>query len=132
MSDLDDKFHWFVHPHPLHSLVTCGWGNGYVVIPADHPFALVGYEDASRTIDAHGGFTYAEVITRATLTGPFEDHLNDTHLGMTIFGFDTGHYGDNLKNWNKFAVKVETLRVLKQFKETYEPAGYKPHAKTQS
>ena len=78
-----------------------GWGNGYVLLPKEHPAFGIDYDCIH--IDVHGGLTFSEK----------SDQITDI-TEMWAVGFDTGHYGDNEENWTKEDVIVETLRLLKQ------------------
>src|SRR5215471_6519673 len=77
-----------------------GWGNGYVILPPGHPLFGQSYDFAGHFVDAHGGLTYANMIS--------ENHLeawglDPSLVGHWAFGFDTAHYGDNLHRWPKEA-----------------------------
>jgi hypothetical protein len=78
-----------------------GWGNGYVVLPKDHPFHGFDYDFLSSFVDVHYGLTYAR-------------HEDDGHDGWCV-GFDTLHLGDTPEKWPREAVKEETMRLLEQF-----------------
>ena len=70
----------------------CGWGNGYVAIPRDHPFwkRIVEIDD----LEVHGGITFKDdgyIFNRYFGADVPEDCL--------VIGFDTGHTGDNLSTW---------------------------------
>lgn len=56
------------------------WYCGYVVIPEDHPFYGLDYEEVEEDIDVHGGLTFS---------GEFED------VDGFLVGFDCAHAGDN-------------------------------------
>ena len=73
-----------------------GWGNGYVMIPEGHQYYGKSYDDID--VSVHGGLTY----------GSFEDD------GKYWVGFDTSHYGDDLKRWPKSAVFEETMMLFNQ------------------
>lgn len=76
-----------------------GWGNGYVVIPKDHPFWGAPYECLPIGY-IHGGLTYSEP----------EDN---GHEGWCV-GFDTCHYGDTKENWTRDRVLQEANKLLKE------------------
>lgn len=73
-----------------------GWGNGYVILPKDHAFHGVGYDDIPVTV--HGGLTYAK-------TEPNGDWM---------VGFDTCHSGDTAEVCTKEWVEAETLSLKTQ------------------
>ena len=83
-----------------------GWGNGYVVMPKDHPWYGVDYVIIGSYVSVHGGLTYSE-------------HEDNGHDGWCI-GFDTCHLYDNEDIWPREAVKDETLRLLEQVNELAE------------
>lgn len=91
------------------SLVHCGWGNGYVLIPEGHELHGVDYNEID--VDVHGGLTFSELVTEemAERWGIFSPE----DIGMWCIGFDTAHYGDTKENWSKEAVQkeAEMLRV---------------------
>jgi hypothetical protein len=69
--------------------------NGYVSLPAGHPWYGKDYGDIEA--DVHGGLTYATE----------ED-------GRWVIGFDTTHVGDENREWNRDNVKREADRLLEQ------------------
>jgi hypothetical protein len=82
-------------------LLNSGWGNGYIVIHKD----LLDLHDIKsiKNLYVHCGFTYE----------------NDSHYGdnnFYVFGFDTAHYGDTLKQWPKEKVEEETQRLFNNVK----------------
>jgi hypothetical protein len=77
-----------------------GWGNGYVVIPKEHPFHGVDYDFMSGYVDVHCGLTYGR-------------HEDNGHDGW-CFGFDTMHLGDTPEKWPYEAVREETFRLMQQ------------------
>ena len=78
-----------------------GWGNGYVMIPPNHPLFEVNYTDIEG-IDVHGGLSFGE-----------------RYLDFWVIGFDTLHFGDNQERWTKERVLQETLRLKDQI-ENYQ------------
>lgn len=75
-----------------------GWGNGYVMLPKDHPMFGVHYNDIP--VGVHGGLTYSEEKD-----------------GLWVVGFDTAHAGDNAENADIFYVAKETLILKKQLED---------------
>lgn len=92
-----------------------GWGNGYVAIPKEHPFFGKSYDEIDSVIDVHGGITFSKLLSK---TNPeFKRHWDIKSSDMQnwwVFGFDTGHYGDDLQKWPKKAVEKETKRFAKE------------------
>ena len=79
------------YPNSLH-----GWGNGYVLLPPEHPMYNVDYEDIN--VEVHGGLTYS---------------ATQAETGLWMLGFDTGHLDDNQTNCDKDYVREQTnlLRI---------------------
>lgn len=96
-----------------------GWGNGYVIIPDDHPGLSVDMNLEAR-IDVHGGVTFCEPITDKMRADPrWSEHLVKHPGPGTLIGFDTAHLYDNMENCGIFFVKLETLRLKKQLEKLY-------------
>lgn len=90
-----------------------GWGNGYVLIPPGHPYHGVGYDDIP--VEVHGGLTFSDIITQDLVDSEWADgKLDNADVGYWAVGFDTAHYGDNLRKWTKEAVLAETQRLRDQ------------------
>ena len=77
-----------------------GWGNGYATIHKGHPLFLKDTEFLEYFINAHGGFTYAE--------------LNQNNKDEYIVGFDTAHIYDTAEVQNEQYVKNEAENLAKQ------------------
>lgn len=92
-------------------LFSHGWGNGYVLIPKDHPFHGVDYDTINNFVSVHGGLTYAESCTSSVIQS-FE--LDNDDIGKWLIGFDTAHSGDNEHRWHEAAVQAETDYLLAQ------------------
>lgn len=85
-------------------MVERGWGNGYLVLPKDHPFWGVHYDQINESphMVAHGGWTFSNFYdkmksqsSRFITDGSVLESNNDDW----VIGFDTAHYNDNLDNW---------------------------------
>jgi hypothetical protein len=96
--------------HLKDSGVECGWGNGYVVIPPEHPLYNVQCENMD--VEVHGGLTLSKKITNGTLE--LFPALDVSDLGCWLVGFDTAHYGDDGYKWSMEAVQMETERLVLQ------------------
>lgn len=93
-----------------------GWGNGYVLIPPEHPLFGLGYDHpAIYALSVHGGITYAECLTVSHFLIT-KGYVSENYLGYWVLGFDTAHYGDYLGNWTKEAVEKETAKLEAQLK----------------
>jgi hypothetical protein len=101
----------------------CGYANGYVAIPTDHPLYGKSYDEAYEAgITAHGGLTYSDsivnVLSNFDLRGV--DWLDgEVPEDYWVFGFDTMHAGDTLAFWSCEKCIEETKRLKEQF-ENYE------------
>lgn len=97
-----------------------GWGNGYLVIPKEHPLWGVHYDviNQSPHLEAHGGWTFSNYYSKMKkledemiTDGPsFKLNSNDW-----IIGFDTAHYDDNLMNWSKDRVFKHILELAEYY-----------------
>src|ERR1043165_3488178 len=102
--------------------IKSGWGNGYVVIPKDHP--LYGKDYDAVDLDVHGGITFAEKVNEHLLENwgqhpECEGKLTREDIGKWVFGFDTAHYGDDLETWPYERVLEETSKLYSQLNEMY-------------
>jgi len=93
-----------------HSLMKCGWGNGYITIHPKHPWFNVPYMDID--VDVHYGLTFGSIIEEETIG--FFDALTEKDIGYYMIGFDTNHYDDDLTKWPKERVEREAQRLLEQ------------------
>lgn len=96
--------------HPTLSLPH-GWGNGYVIIPKEHPFHGIHYDILNEFVNAHGGLTFSELCDDENKN---TFGLEDSDIGKWIIGFDTAHHGDSLERWHEGAVVAETDFLLAQ------------------
>lgn len=112
-----------------------GWGNGYVLLPKDHPWYGIDYDDID--VNIHGGLTFGTKFE----SDYFLDWIKDNELfgdvnrdnyerfdKYWILGFDTAHLGDNLLTCSKLFVirevdklkeqclddNIESIRIYKQ------------------
>lgn len=99
-----------------------GYANGYVAVPPGHPYHGVGYDKL--LVDIHGGLTFdasAKEINNAT-SGNWS---NLEFLGEEtclpndywVFGFDTLHCDDNIKNWPRERCVEETINLKEQLEK---------------
>lgn len=100
----------------------CGYANGYVAIPTNHPLYGKSYDEAYEAgITAHGGLTYSDsivnVLSNFDLFGV--DWLDgEVPEDYWVFGFDTMHAGDTLDFWNLNRC-MEEISNLKSQLENY-------------
>ena len=102
---------WFTSkvPNPL----DYGWGNGYVIIPKDHPAFGKSYDDLY-DIDVHGGLTYSQELTKERCKA---FGIDESNIGSWVVGFDTFHYGDDIETCSEQFVKSEVDNLRKQLEE---------------
>lgn len=104
-----------------HHNYNCGYANGYVAIPPEHPLYNCGYDDFY--VDVHGGLTFAEFAphVKNCFNPNFLElcELNDIPDDYKVFGFDTMHYMDNINNWSR-EMCIDEVEKLKEFFENYE------------
>ena len=95
-----------------------GWGNGYALIPIDHPLFGRHYDDINEHIDIHGGLTFSSFVNEGLIQSFGIDPEYD---GYWCVGFDTCHYQDTLARWPKEAVQIEADELARQL-ELFEVA----------
>lgn len=100
-------------------MVECGYANGYVAVPPEHPFHGLHYDDANDTIDIHGGLTFSS--SKSDIKNP--EWENSECIGFNsfdeipdnywVFGFDTLHFGDDEYLDRDWCIE-ETKKLLSQ------------------
>jgi hypothetical protein len=85
----------------LNGVFQKGWGNGYVILPKEHPFHGVDYDILNNYVSAHGGLTYS----------------NTDKDGNWKVGFDTAHFADTIEKWPEEAVIKHTEELRDQLIE---------------
>jgi len=103
----------------LPSYVSHGWGNGYVLLPKEHPLHGKSYDEIHPLIpslNVHGGLTFS--TKASTLTWEKLPKHNKTDW---VVGFDTAHFNDDPVVWTKARVLEETRRLKEQL-EAYKPS----------
>lgn len=98
----------------------CGYANGYVAIPTEHPYHGVDYDKL--LVDIHGGLTFAasaKDINASEQWNNLEFLGEETNLpdDYWVFGFDTLHFCDNITNWPRERCVNETLKLKEQFEK---------------
>lgn len=98
-----------------------GWGNGYVLLPYNHPFYNVHYDDIN--VNIHGGLTYSSQFEPDNFLKWTNNLKIDGDVTLDNFrkfenywmiGFDTGHSGDSMDSCPKYYVMNEVLNLLCQ------------------
>ena len=97
-----DKIHRF--PALIEAL-TKGWGNGYAIIPLEHPR----YGDGCLDLDVHGGITWSAFAR--DMDWP---QLLPEERDCWVVGFDTAHAFDTPERCTRAYVRNEAKRLAKQ------------------
>lgn len=96
-----------------------GWGNGYVIIPPDHPYYKKHHTKIP--VNVHGGLTYSQDIKlckKSSYWTRVPEVANWEGEGW-IVGFDTSHAYDNEETWSKENVEIETNKLKLQLVNLY-------------
>ena len=105
------------------SVFQTGWGNGYVMLPPEHPWYGKHYD--SLNVNAPGGLTYSHYCDEKNIVNWFGNRdfevCDDLKSVMGydfskywVIGFDTAHSSMNLQNFGKSQVFEETKKVYEQ------------------
>ena len=86
-----------------------GYGNGYVLIPKNHPLHGIHYDNIN--VNVHGGLTFSSLVTD-DMRKYWE--LDEEDIGCWCIGFDTLHAEDTLDYWTKERVLEETEKLKEQ------------------
>jgi hypothetical protein len=103
-----------------------GWGNGYVLIPEDHPlygmdnFSIETGDGLDNFLNVHGGITLTKVVDNHIIYNFAPEFLDDQDKGCYIIGFDTAHSGDNPYDQDYEYVKNQTQHLHDQLVYYYE------------
>ena len=101
------------------ALCSCGYANGYVAVPPDHPVYCKDYHDVA--VDVHCELTFGDSAKVVKQWKDIEcigfNSIDEVPDDYWVFGFDTLHYKDNLQICNKEWCIEETLRLKKQLVE---------------
>lgn len=105
----------------LKHLTSCGWGNGYVLIPKKHPWYGIKYDNIP--VHIHGGLTFGdffdihyvkEWLSNKDVAGDINLNNYKDFENYWMIGFDTAHLNDNKINCSKDYVINETKKLLEQ------------------
>jgi hypothetical protein len=105
------KMHSFIKKNTWLDMPSIGWGNGYVVLPAGHPYHGVGYDNIP--VEVHVGLTFA---MDAEQIEEWEEYTPEMAGGWVV-GFDTAHAYDNAENCSINYVRSEKASLKKQLQE---------------
>lgn len=97
---------------PIRSLLTHGWGNGYVAVFKGHPWYGLHYDGLHRYIDTDSSLTFSQY-----LMVKHPRHLRSSLKKAWVIGFDTAHARDTLENWPHERVVENCFKILDQAKE---------------
>jgi len=98
-----------------------GWGNGYILLPYNHPLYGIPYDDID--IYAHGGLTFSdkfsdtnflEWIKGREIDGDVTKENFEKFFNYWMIGFDTNHLNDNLIDCSKYYVMSECESLIDQ------------------
>ena len=97
--------------------ISCGYANGYVAVPPEHPMYGKDYDEVDVSI--HGGLTFSEKKSDMNSPKWWEtveklDFTEDIPEDYWIFGFDTCHAGDGLHLDRDWCIE-ETNNLKQQF-----------------
>lgn len=87
-----------------------GWGNGYVIIPAGHPFWKQDIWEGF-PVNVHGGLTYSGMVDYLR---PEWHKFKPQDRFSYVIGFDTAHAYDSLGKWPKSRVMMEAYNLEAQ------------------
>jgi len=93
-----------------------GYANGYIAIPRGHELYGKHYDEIPLSV--HGGWTFSE-YTSVLVLRPDQLEFVDGNViapNSWVIGFDTAHFGDNLKNRDRNFVVSELKTVLKNLR----------------
>ena len=115
------KIKGFIIENDQSILRGCGFANGYVVIPKNHPLWGLHYTaEEIESLNVHGGITFSEKVDEDMINHIlWGKDLEDGDLGSWIIGFDTCHSGDTLKKWPQVKVEKEVIKLLKQVENLF-------------
>jgi len=103
----------------------CGYANGYVAVPPEHPLHGVNYNDVE-DIDIHGGLTFSESVEEIKADGWRDDtecigfdNFDEIPKDYWVFGFDTMHFNDGPHHNREWCIN-ETKNLMEQLENIKE------------
>jgi hypothetical protein len=109
------------------NIIEQGWGNGYVLIPNDHPFAdKEQWSEYGDEISGIKTYSTGDIFQEITASGPLSTKsLAMKKYGFTkdmksyfLLGFDTAH-GHNSKADDFTSVVYDTISLVNHLKDIY-------------
>jgi hypothetical protein len=90
-----------------------GWGNGYVIVPKEHPWYGkeeddINYDLSLLNVDIHGYITFSKLVQHGGRNGAYKPYI-----GKWLIGFDTNHGYETKETWNEARVIEETKKLYK-------------------
>lgn len=93
------------------SIVDVGWGNGYVILPREHPLYKKDYDEIHQLypeLEVHRGLTFSDFVDEIWLANVEYDFDIESSW---VVGFDTCHLEDTFEKWSKEKVEEETEKL---------------------
>lgn len=123
MSEITEIKHFIVESHFRKELdkypgrvgMKVGWGNGYVILPKEHPDYGKSYEEINASV--HGGLTFAD--ESLNISWPELPDFCRGKEGWWIIGFDTCHLEDDENRWPKERVEREAMKLVFRMTELW-------------
>lgn len=96
----------------------CGYANGYVGVPIEHPYHGKDYDKL--LVDIHGGLTFdasAKEVNKRWKNLEFIGEETELPDNYWVFGFDTLHCYDTLQTMPRERCVEETLKLKEQLEK---------------
>lgn len=109
---------WFTNTRGMRG--SFGWGNGYILLPKDHPCFGMEYSDIYENYP-NTSFNVEITFSRSSFDVldwdelPQEARVNE----HWVVGFDTMHWGDTEEKWPKSKVESESAKMAFTFFEIW-------------
>lgn len=100
---------------PRDTMMDFGWGNGYVILPKEHPCFGMDY-DNMYDINCESELTFSATAEDCIWPEVEEKYRTKDYW---IVGFDTAHYRDTLKGWPKERVQAVADKLAFRFLEIW-------------
>jgi hypothetical protein len=97
---------------PRGGFMDFGWGNGYVIVPKEHPMHGKHYDEINEFVEVNGGLTFSDRADSILVGTDLDVDADDW-----VVGFDTAHSWDTLSRWPKEKVERETNRLRLQLEK---------------
>ena len=108
-----------IRNHSSELFMDCGYANGYVAVPPEHPYFGTDYDDIP--VSVHGGLTFGTTVESIKndnwVNLEFLDGNAELPDGYWVFGFDTLHCYDTIHTWPRERCVEETLKLKDQLEQ---------------